>query len=120
MYPAIVSQLRLILDKGVLRCRDRLENAMIPIEMKFHILLPRQCWFTNLVILAAHLVILNGRVRETLAAVSEKCWLPQGRKIVKHFIGKCVPCLKIDGKPYDGDIAPSVRPTRIREGLHSS
>ena len=44
-------------------------------------------------------------------------WIPQGRKAVKHAIRKCVPCLKIGGKPYDGDIPPSLPASRVSEGL---
>ena len=60
-YPSIVKQLRLFLDEeDIIRCNGRLDNAMIPLDTKNPILLPRVCSFTKLVIIDAHLTVFHG------------------------------------------------------------
>ena len=53
-------------EKGILRCKGRLENAPIPFDARYPILLPRCSRFTHLVINECHLKVLHNGVRDTL------------------------------------------------------
>ena len=102
-----MKQLNLFLDEqDILRCKGRIENALLSNDVKFSVLLPRVHWFTRLVVLKAHDDILYGGVRETLAEVRQKFWIPQGRRIVKSKIRSCVTCRKVHGKAYQGNDPP--------------
>ena len=101
--PSLIRQLNLLSDgENVLRCKGRIENSLLPNEVKFPILLPKDNWFTRLVILKAHQHVLHGGVRETLASVRQIFWIPQGRRAIRLNIRNCVTCRKVDGKPYKG------------------
>ena len=114
----MIRQLNLILDEsGILRCRSRFDNSMTPTKQKNPILLPRSSWLTRLVILEAHQIVFHGRIRETLAEVRERYWIPQGRKAVKSVLRKCVDCIKNDGEPYAGKIPPPLPRSRVTEGM---
>ena len=74
--PAIVNQLNLFADeKGVMRCRSRLENAPLLEASKTSILLPSKIYFSELVVAQAHEKVFHDGVRETLSAVREKYWI---------------------------------------------
>ena len=81
--PVIVNQLNLFLDeKGVIRCRSRLENAPLLEASKTPILLPSKTYFSELVASQAHERVFHDGVGETLSAVRGKYWILRGREIV--------------------------------------
>ena len=113
----LIRQLRLYLDdNAVLRCRGRLESAPLDDQSKFAVLLPKNEHFTSLVALAAHVQVLQSGVRETLAQLREKYWIPRGRQFVRSLVRKCVTCRKTDGPPYRPVIPPQLPPSRVSEG----
>ena len=115
--PSLVRQLKLFLDpKGVLRCKGRIENALLPRQVKFPILLPKKHHLTKLVIWKCHKEVLHGLVRETLAQVRQRFWIPQGRRVVRSGIRGCVTCLKGDGQPFQGCEPPPLPESRVTEG----
>ena len=59
-------QLNVFVDNnGLLRCGGRINNANVPYDVKFPYLIPKTHYFTKLVIICAHLVVLHNRVKET-------------------------------------------------------
>ena len=113
----LVRQLRLHLDdNAVLRCRGRLESAPVDDQSKFPVLLPRNEHFTKLVALAAHVQVLHSGVREILAQLRQRYWVPRGRQFVRSLIRKCVTCQKTDGPPYRPVSAPPLLPSIVSEG----
>ena len=85
--------------------------------MKFPILLPKGHVFTKLVVFKAHCDVFHGGVRETLAEVRQRFWIPQERRVIRSNIRNCVTCLKINGKPYESSDPPPLPSSRIAEGL---
>ena len=113
----LIRQLRLYLDdNAVLRCRGRLESAPLDDQSKFPVLLPKNEHFTSLVALAAHVQVLHSGVRETLAQLREKYWIPRGRQFVRSLVRKYVTCRKTDGPPYRPVSSPPLPPSRVSEG----
>ena len=100
-FDQVKCSLSLFMDeKGILRCRGRLENAPIPFDARYPILLPRCSRFTHLVINECHLKVLHNGVRDTLKELRSKFWVTKGRQTVKNVIGKCSVCKKIEGRSY--------------------
>ena len=105
--PAIVNQLNLFADeKGVMRCRSRLENAPLLEASKTPILLPSKTYFSELVVAQAHEKVFHDGVRETLSAVREKYWILRGREVVKRFVRRCKKCVRFEGKPFEFNVTP--------------
>ena len=85
---------------GILRCYGRYSNADVSEEMKHPKLLPRKCFFTQLVILEIHVRLIHAGVSHTLSQLREEFWIPQGRAEVKHVLHQCVVCKCHDGKSF--------------------
>ncbi|KAL5009405.1 hypothetical protein ScPMuIL_014986 [Solemya velum] len=97
----LVKQLRLYLDNnGLLRCGGRINNAPIEESTKFPYLLPPKCHFTELIIKDAHEKQKHGSLNNTITFIQQTYWIPKIRQCVKKILRKCLPCLKIRGKPY--------------------
>ena len=87
-------------EEGILRCQGRISRLSLPYDTKFPVLLPRDHYFTKLVILKCHDQVMHNGVAETLVQVRSKYWVVKGRQTVKKIIGKCVVCKKLEGRPY--------------------
>ena len=93
----LISQLNLKLDQnGILRCHERFENAELTQAAKFPKLLPKDDYFTRLVIEDAHSRVLHSGVSQTLARVRSEYWIPHGLAIVKKVIRKCRVCRRVE------------------------
>jgi len=55
-------------------------------------------------------------IRETLSAVRETHWIPQGRAAVKKIIRSCVVCQRFEGRPYLSPMMSDLPPERVSEG----
>lgn len=97
----LIEDLGLFFDTdGLLKCRGRLQNASLPIETRYPILLPPKNHLTRLLIKKAHRAVLHGGLSETLAQLRTEYWIPRGRQTVKDVISKCILCKRVAGKPY--------------------
>ena len=113
----LICQLRLYLDDNtVLCCRGRLESPTLNDQSKFPVLLHRNEHFTKLVALVAHIQVLHSGVRETLAQLRQKYWVPHRRQFVRSLVRKCVTCRKTDGPPYRPVSSPPLPTSRVSEG----
>ena len=98
---SIQKQLGLYLDeKGLLRCKGRLENANLCESARLPILLPKGDWYTHLVISKTHKETLHSGVSQTLAATRMRFWIPHGRATVKRVLNTCSVCRRFEGGPY--------------------
>ncbi|XP_065054025.1 uncharacterized protein LOC135682870 [Rhopilema esculentum] len=102
-------------DKGIIRCKGRIENADLPYETRFPILLPRKHHFTDLVIWESHIIVKHNGLRETLNEVRASFWIIKGRQKVKKIISKCVHCKKIEGRAYGTQVAPALPEFRVSD-----
>lgn len=98
-------------DAGIVRCDSRIVNADISFDEKYPILLSKNSYFTELLIMKKHEEVGHSGTSHTLAAVRQKYWIPQGRRIVYKVIkNKCFVCKKYNAKPFKPpQIAPLPR-----------
>ena len=85
---------------GIIRLNGRLANSELPQETKSPILLPREEYFTKLLINKIHNDICHGGVAHTLALLRQRYWIPQGRTAIKMALKKCLTCIRYQGGPY--------------------
>ena len=114
---SLVRQLNLFLDdQGVMRSRTRLQDAMISDYVKFPIVLPRDCHFSTLLVLEAHLRLHHAGVRQVMASVRGFYWIPQCRRVISKVVRSCVSCRKQDAGFYpvpDPPPLPDFRVSRV-------
>ena len=100
-------------DEGVVRSRGRIENAPLPYDTRFPILLPRKHPFTDLVILSCHEEVMHNGVQETLVQLRSRFWVVKGRQEVKRVINACKICKRLEGKSYGSPPAPPLPSCRL-------
>lgn len=100
---------------GVLRCVGRLGNSDLEVEAQRPIILPRDHIYTIKTIEECHERVLHGGVRETLAELRSKFWVPKGRQCVKKVLNKCVVCKKLEGKAYGAPCSAALPEFRVTE-----
>ena len=83
-------------DDGILRVGGRIDNAPLPYETKFPILLPRRHHFTYLIVYNSQGTVKHNWIRETLTKLRLEYWVTKGRQVVKTLMSKCLICNKID------------------------
>ena len=112
----IVNQLQLYLDEqGIIRCKGRLQNALIPDSTKNPILLPKWHQFTRLIVRRAHCTDFHGGVNYTIAKLRQSYWIPQIRQLVKNVLRKCIVCRKVSCRPFFLPDPPPLPMSRITE-----
>ena len=103
-------------DEGFLRCIGRIGKAKIPFQTKFPILLPRNSFFTELMINEAHEKVFHNGVKETLAEVRSACWVVKGRQLVKKVLKRCFLCRILEGLAYPAPITCDLPDFRVDPG----
>uniref|UniRef100_A0A8D8QQL5 Integrase catalytic domain-containing protein n=1 Tax=Cacopsylla melanoneura TaxID=428564 RepID=A0A8D8QQL5_9HEMI len=110
----LTKSLRLFIDKsGLLRCNAKLQNADIPYDQRFPILLPRDSPFTYNTIKKIHEEQYHVGVTHTLSLLRKKYWVPAGRSQVSKVIRKCEACIKYGGGPYKMPDMPPLPKERV-------
>ena len=111
-----VNQFGLYLDdKGLLRCKGRVGNAILSSTNKHPYLLPPNHPFSNLLILHIHSKIKHSGIRDTLATLREVYWILRGREAIKKTIRRCVLCRKLEGLAYKSQPTPDLPRIRVSE-----
>ncbi|XP_071123445.1 uncharacterized protein [Mytilus edulis] len=112
----LVSQLGLILDQeNVIRCVGRLGAAQLSEGAKTPILLPKKNKVTELLIESMHRKNFHVGVSQTLSAMRQTYWIPQGRSEVKRVLRKCTICKRCEGGPYKMPLMPPLPKKRVNE-----
>ena len=94
-------QLGLRMDElGILRCHGRYQNAEIPEGAKCPKLLPRQEYFTKLLIQYVHERLIHAGVSHTLASLRQEYWIIKGRREVKSVLSRCLVCRRHEGPSF--------------------
>ena len=75
-------------EKGFLRCKGRIENAPLPYETRFPILIPRDREIAKLLVPEAHQIVKHDGVKETLAQLRSQYWIVRGRQYVRKIIAR--------------------------------
>ncbi|KAI5732054.1 hypothetical protein M8J77_020456 [Diaphorina citri] len=106
--------LRLFRDSsGILRCNAKLQNADLPYDQKYPILLPRDSDVTQKIIEELHTDNHHVGVTHTLALLRKKYWVPMGRTQVAKVLRKCKPCVKYGGGPFKLPEMPPLPKERV-------
>ena len=114
-FPNLESVLGLETVGGVLRCFGRLEHSDLEVESQKPIILPKDHAYTTKTIEERHERVLHGGVRETLAELRSKFWVPKDRQQVTKVISKCVVCRKLEGKAYSTPRSAALPEFRVTE-----
>ena len=86
-------QLGLRVDKfNVIRCHGQFLNADLSEDAKYPKLLPRQEYFTKLLIQEVHESLVHVGVSHTLSCFCQEYWIPHGRVAVRSVISRCLIC----------------------------
>ncbi|XP_031338175.1 uncharacterized protein LOC116167075 [Photinus pyralis] len=79
-------------DHGLLRVGGRLKHSLLDADEKQPVILPRESFFTTLIIRYYHEKTLHGGIQLTLCQIRRKYWILRGRSAVKTIIFKCLKC----------------------------
>ena len=112
-YEKLKNSLQLFEDDRLLRCRGRLDHALLPYESKFPVLLPSDHHLTKLIILRCHHEVLHNGVGETLTQLRTRYWVVKGRQVVKRILSTCTLCKRVEGPPYGTPSAPPLPNFRL-------
>ncbi|XP_063543760.1 uncharacterized protein LOC134752112 isoform X2 [Cydia strobilella] len=85
---------------GLLRSKGRMMHAKWSYDMRYPILLPRDCEFTKKVVQEIHEKNYHVGAPHTLDLVRQQFWIPKGRPVVEKILRKCTQCVKHGGGPY--------------------
>ena len=102
--------LGLFFDKaGVLHCGGRLKFAPLDFVTKHPIILPLRNFLSDLIIRECHEDVMYNGLKETLAELRSRHWIPRGRQTVKRVIYRGVICRRGQGKAYAVPDLPELR-----------
>ncbi|KJH39897.1 hypothetical protein DICVIV_14201, partial [Dictyocaulus viviparus] len=99
-------------DYGILRCKGRLSNADIPIEIQRPILIIPNTPLAEKLVKEAHLPY-HCSISQTIATVRKQFWIPRLRQMVRKAIRKCLPCKKMNNLPYKYPNMEDLPKTRV-------
>jgi len=101
--PSLVKSLNLFLDENaVLRCKGRISKCMrFDYDLCNPVLLPKDCFFTSLIIRYFHNKCSHLGVSSTLNCVrNEGFWIVCGRSSVSKVLNKCSTCKRFNAVPF--------------------
>ena len=114
--PILVRQFYLYIDeRGVVRCKGRIQNSSLNQEAKTPMLLPSKHHVVDLIISDNHQWMLHSGVNTTLTSVRERFWILQGRRAVKGCLRRCVTCRKGQGQPLPLPQTPDLPEERVSD-----
>ena len=96
-YEQLKHDLGFIVIDGVIRCKERLGNSLFSFNTEHPIFLPK-FYFTKLVKLYYHQIILDNGVKETLNEIKTKFWV--ARHFIQQINRNCSTCKKYDTRSY--------------------
>ena len=111
----LINRLGLFLDdNGLIRCRGRIHHSSLNYSSKHPVLLPKNCWFTDLVIIDCHHTTLHGGIAETLLTIRKQFWIPKARQAIKKCLRKCVICKRYDSRKIQYPAPPPLPDERVQ------
>ena len=99
-YKQLKKDLNLFVEDDLIRCHGRLKTTPLNYSAKYPILLPSKHYFTDLVIVYYHNMVLHNGMKKTLNQIRTKNWIPECRNQIKRVIRKCLLCQKFKGKSF--------------------
>ena len=114
-FEQLVSELGIVKQGGILRCKGRLVNSDLEFDARRPFILPRKHHLTELIVRDCHERVHRSGLRATLAQLRSKYWVPKGRQEVKRVLSECATCKKLKGKPYSSPPTSALPEFRVRE-----
>lgn len=114
-FNQLVKRFDLIDCDGVLRCQGRLCHSDLDYEAIRPVILPKNHRLTELIVRECHSKVHHSGVRDTLAEVRSRFWIPKGRQLVKKILNKCVVCRRWEGKACSAPAPASLPAFRVRQ-----
>ena len=87
-------------ERGIIRCRGRIDNANVPHTAKFPVLISSEHHITTLIIKECHNKVGHNGVKETLVQLRSRFWVIRGRQVVRKTIFLCAVSQGFEGRPY--------------------
>ena len=109
----MVRQLRLYLDKDLLRCEVRMKWSSVLYETNNPILMPAKHHVTRLLVQFIHEQVKHFGVNHTLAKLRLTWWVPRLRQVVRSVIRQCIICKRLKGSPYKTGPMPALPECRV-------
>lgn len=111
---SLATNLELFKDiDGLLRCNGRLKHADWSFDKRHPILIPRDCEFTNDLVMKIHRENYHMKANHTLSRVRESYWIPKGKSYIQRLLAKCPECVKQSGGPFKLPPAPTLPFERV-------
>ena len=101
---------------GVWRSGGRLGKSDLPYT-RHPVLLPKNHYFSVLVVRRAHQHIAHSGVKDTLVEVRSSYWIPQGRAFVRQYIYCCVACRRYVASSYKPPRPPPLPEFRVQQSM---
>lgn len=102
-------------QKGILRVSGRLENSLEDEEVKHPIILPGQSHLSVLIARYSHEKVGHQRRTTTMSDIRRRgYWILSLRKVVRHVIKECIPCIKRHD-PRESQKMADLPRTRVEE-----
>ena len=112
-FKQIQQALNVCYSNGLLRCEGRFGYTDLPFETRKPCLLPKDSYFTRLVILECHEITMHGGINATLAEIRRKFWIPKGRQSVKKVLRQCFKCMKEKAQPLGSSVTDQLPKERV-------
>ena len=84
--------------KCLLRVGGRLKDSSLPYDGKYPIIVPKDSYLSELIILKEHIGCNHLGTNTTLASIRQRFWIPNARSKVRPLIHKCIKCFKVKPK----------------------
>ena len=88
-------------DSGIIRVGGRIQDSHLSYDERHPVILPRDCWLSNLVIRWAHQSSLHGGVALTYSCVMRRAWIIGGRQRVRAYVRRCMKCARAMARPMN-------------------
>ena len=87
--------------EGILRVGGRLQQSMLPYQVRHQMILPPDHHFTKLVVSAEHTRLHHAGPQLLTASLRERFWIPRMRNLVKTVIHHYCPVTSSRSKPHN-------------------
>ena len=101
-------------DNGLIRCGGRLENAYLPYDTRFPILLESGHPVCRLIVIDCHERVKHNGIKETLTQLRSRFWIIKRRSVIQKIIQHCFICCKLEGPHYQ--LPPPLPVFRVNRG----
>jgi hypothetical protein len=100
-------------DQGLIRCGGRIELAGLSMDATHPKLMPKNHYYSRLLMQDCHEKLHHAGVPHTLAELRQEYWVIQGRQQVKQVVSSCLLCRKIRALAFRVPSAPPLPDYRV-------